>query len=297
MVENIKHIPVLLNEVLSAFASLPNGSTIVDCTLGLGGHTKALLDKGYVVVGLDRDENAISHCREKLKGYIDKGRLIVAKSNFIYLKDVLAELNIDAVNGILIDTGISTYQLEDEKRGFGFSGKLDMRMDVSQELTAEKIVDEYDEEELAKILFDYGERVYAKQIAHAIVIAREKERIDSAEKLVDIIAKTLPEQYKKTRKHHYATPTFRALRIAVNNDINNIKIFLDNNLSCLKKDGVLALITFHTIEDRFAKNRLKEYAAKKIIKLITKKPIAASKKEISQNRKAARARLWIAQKR
>lgn len=272
-----KHISVMPEEVVKNFSKLKKNALIVDGTFGKGGHSKLLIEKGFRITGIDRDEDAVKNAF-----------MPVIKGNFADMKDILKE----KADGILLDLGVSTHQLESRERGFGFEGKLDMRMDQRQELTAEQIVNEYPEEKLKEILENNGEKVYAKEIAESIVRNR---KITTGEQLVKIIEEALPEQYRKTRKHHWATPTFRALRIEVNNDFGNLKQFMNTFTECLNKGGILEIITFHTMEERIVKQKLRELKQKKIIKLITKKPITATKQEISANKKAKRAKLWVAE--
>lgn len=282
------HIPVLVREVLDGFKSVETKGLIVDCTLGMGGHSKALLKKGYNVIGIDRDENAIDKAKENLK---DFKNIRFVHDNFINLRKILNKLKVKKVSGILVDLGVSSYQLEDESRGFGFTGKLDMRMDSSQELTAEKVVNEYSEDKLKKVLFDYGEKSFAGSIAKKIVENRKKKRIESAEELFEIVKNCMPGKYRYSREHHWATPTFRALRIEVNNDIENISNF--EFLDCLEDGGILEVISFHSIEDDIVKNKFIQLEKEDKIEILTKEAISASPEEIKFNVKALRAKLRI----
>lgn len=283
-----KHKPVLVKEVLNIFKDIRENGLIADCTLGMGGHSMEFLSSGYKVIGIDRDKKAIEMARKNLEKY--EG-IIYETDNFVNLRSILDKYGIDGADGILIDLGVSTYQLEDEERGFGFAGKLDMRMDSSQELTAEKIVNEYHEEKISRILFDYGERVFARNIARRIMEYRGHKRIETADELVEIIKSCMSPKYRFSRRHHWATPTFRALRIEVNNDIGNLSMFLDNFLSCLNNNGILAIISFHSMEDKIVKHKFKELAKKGMVKILTKKPIEASDEEIKENVKEKRAKL------
>lgn len=289
----LKHKPVMVNEVSNAFCSLKKSSLIVDCTLGLGGHSKELLGIGYKVIGIDQDKNAIDIAKENLNGIIG---VTYIKDNFINLRKILDDLKIDFVDGILLDLGVSTYQLENKERGFGFEGPLDMRMDSSQELTAEIVVNEYSEERLSKLLFEYGEKIFARKIARKIVEFRNLSRINRGEELLEIIKKCMPPKYRFSREHHWATPAFRAIRMEVNKDIENLKIFLDRFLDCLKKNGIIAIISFHSIEDRLVKHKFRELEKQHKIQVLTKKPIEASEEEIKENPKEKRAKLRIANK-
>lgn len=287
-----KHIPVLFEEVLENFKSLEKGEIIVDGTLGKGGHSKLLLEKGFEVIGIDRDKEAVEEAKKNLENF-DKIKII--HDNFLHIKEILLKLKIKKVSGILLDLGVSTHQLEKTERGFGFVGGLDMRMNQNQKLSAKEIVNEYSEEKLASILYKNGERVNAKKIARNIVECREEEKIKTSEQLLEIIKNSMDEKYRNSRKHHWATPTFRALRIEVNNDYENLNKFLDVFSDCLKQKGILQIITFHSIEENMVRKKLRELKQNKIIKLITKKPFEATKKEIAKNPKAKRARLWVAE--
>jgi len=284
------HTPVLPNEIVKSFSALPKGALIVDGTLGKGGHSKLLLEHEFKIIGIDRDEEALEEAKKQLAGE----NIEFVHGNFSDIKKILAGRK---AYGILLDLGVSTHQLEKEGRGFGFKGKLDMRMNQKDELTAEKIVNEYAHEKLAELLQEYGEKVYTKEITEKICEARKNGRIETGEQLVKIIETALPEQYRKTRKHHWATPTFRALRIAVNDDFGHLKKFLNTFTDCLNKGGVLSIITFHTMEERVVKQKLRELKERKVMKLITKKPATATKQEISSNKKSARAKLWTAEMR
>jgi len=288
-----RHEPVLLKEVLEVFIRLKGGSIIVDCTLGKGGHSKELLRRGFRVIGIDRDLEAIEAAKENLKGF---ERMVFMKDNFVNLKGILGELKVEAVDGILMDLGVSTYQLEEEERGFGFEGPLDMRMDRRQELTAEKVVNEYSEQEISRTLFDFGERRFAGKIARRIVEYRAGKRIERAKELLEIVEQSMPARYRFSREHHWATPTFRALRMEVNRDVENLRVFLDLFLDCLSKDGILAIISFHSIEDRIVKHKFRELAKEGRIELLNKKPITASEEEIMKNPKSKRAKLRAVKK-
>ena len=287
-----EHIPVLPQEVLDNFGTLQKGSLIMDGTLGKGGHSKLLLENGFHVVGVDRDKDAIKEATENLKKFEN---VRIVHNNFSKIKQIRKDLGIQKFDGILLDTGVSTYQLQDSKRGFGFDGDLDMRMNQEQKLTAKDIVNNYPEKKLANILFVNGERVNARNIAKKIVEYRKDHKIETGGQLLKLVKYSMDERYRKTRKHHWATPTFRALRIEVNKDYENIEYFFKDFTSCLRKGGILEIITFHSIEEKIVKNKLKELKQKNKIKLITKKPILGTRKEISKNPKTKRAKLWVAE--
>jgi 16S rRNA (cytosine1402-N4)-methyltransferase len=288
-----KHIPVLSEEVSKIFGSLKKGDRIADGTLGGGGHSKILLEKGFRIIGIDRDKEAISAAKENLKGFDD---IIFVHGNFSDIGKILKDNGIEKVEGILLDLGVSTHQLEAKERGFGFQGDLDMRMDSSQELTAEKIVNEYSFDELQKMLYKNGERVHNREIAGSIVKYRQKQRIATGGQLLKLIKFSMPEKYRKSRIHHWATPTFRALSIEVNKDYENLEKVLNDFSRYLSKDGILIAITFHSIESGIVKKSLKMLKKKGIIDILTKNGISASKEEIEKNPKSKRAVLWAARR-
>jgi len=196
----------------------------------------------------------------------------------------------------LADLGASTFQLEEEERGFGFRGPLDMRMDKRQQLTAADIVNKWQEYELSKLLFDFGERKFARQIARAIVKARQRKKIERGEELLEILKRVMPPKFRFSREHHWATPTFRALRMAVNDEQNSLKKFLADAPQCLSRGGRLVVLSFHSLEDRIVKHSLKKAAEEGNIRLITKKPLTATEEEIAINPKARMAKMRVAEK-
>ena len=288
-----KHIPVLPEEVLENFRSLKEGEIIVDGTLGKGGHSKLLLENGFEVIGVDRDKEAIEEAKRNLENF-DKIKIV--HNNFSNIKEVLSKLGIKKVGGILLDLGVSTHQLEKAGRGFGFVGELDMRMNQDQKLTAKEVVNEYPERKLAQILYKNGERVNARKIARKIAEYRKKNKIETGGQLLKLVKYSMDERYRRSRKHHWATPTFRALRIEVNKDFENVEKFLNVFRDCLKQKGILQIITFHSIEEKIVRKKLRELKQKKKIKLITKRPFEATQKEITKNPKSKRAKLWVAEK-
>ena len=281
----IKHVPVMAEECI-AFLNASKGKTIVDCTLGLGGHTKELLNIGCNVISIDRDEKAIEFAKKELPK-----EAVLINSEFSKLREILDDLSISKVVGILADLGVSTYQLEDDERGFGFKGKLDMRMNPKQKVSAFEIINEDPEEKISNLLFEYGERRFANAVARSICRARTEKSIETGEELLEIVKRAMPPKYRFSREHHWATPTFRALRMEVNNDLGELKSLISTVPDCLKNKGRLAIISFHSMEDKIVKHMFRDYVKKGIAKVLTKKPILASKEEISLNPKAQRAKL------
>jgi len=305
------HKPVLLGEVIKEL-NLKEGMVVVDATLGSGGHSQEILQrigKTGKLIAIDQDQEAISDFR-KSKG--DDLRVSLVKDNFSNLDSVLDDLKIEKVDAILADLGFSSDQMEDAQRGMSFQkdAPLDMRLDQKSELTAEKIVNEYSLEKIEKILKEYGEEQFARNIAKKICEAREDERIKNTFTLVEIIESAIPAKFKKG-KINCATKTFQALRIAVNSELEALEKFVPIAIEKLKAKGRLAIITFHSLEDRIVKNIFRENARGCIcpndfpkcvcghfakIKLITKKPIVPSDLEVTENSRSRSAKLRVCEK-
>lgn len=299
-----KHIPVLLNETIDLLQIKKDG-VYLDLTLGRGGHSSEILKRlngTGLLIGVDQDITAIEESEPRLSKINSNFKLI--KSNFKDLDKVLEQLNIQGVDGILMDLGVSSPQFDDGKRGFSynFDAKLDMRMDQSQDLSAEKIVNNYSLQDLTRIFKEYGEDKYSYQIAKEIVKEREKKPIESTFELVDIIKKSKPERELK-KVGHPAKQVFQALRIEVNHELDFLKEALDKALKVLNHKGRLVVITFHSLEDRIVKNCFKRVAVIEgdrfdlplISKtpdytLINKKVIVANEKEINENRRSKSAK-------
>ena len=307
VVEEIKHIPVLLNEVIEGLNIKPDG-IYVDLTLGRGGHSEQILkrlsNKG-LLIGVDQDEVAIKESDERLKKVASNYKLV--RSNFEYLDQILEELNISKVDGILMDLGVSSPQFDDISRGFTYryDTVLDMRMDQRNYLTAEKIVNTYSLEELTKIFQEYGEEKYSYSIAKTIVKERETKPIRTTFELVEIIKRSKPQKELK-KVGHPAKQIFQALRIAVNDEINVLYKTLYKATSSLKSGGRLAVITFHSGEDKIVKQVFKTLAVEegnrydlplqekeKEYILVNRKVIVPSEKEIEANHRSVSAKLRI----
>ncbi len=308
MIDIQKHEPVLLNETLKFLDPQPN-QNFIDCTIGGGGHSKAILSLSVPngrILGIDKDKMAIENAEDNLKKY--KSRYMLVKENFVNLKKIVLKYKFFDVDGILLDLGMSTIQLSDDKRGFSFikDAPLDMRMDQEGKLTAANIVNKWSEVDLIKIFKDYGEERYARKIAKAIVSKREKETITGSLQLVEII-----KEVKFYDRKHPATKVFQALRIAVNEELNNLKNVLPDCLSILKSKGKITVISFHSMEDRIVKSFFKKESIdcicppktlvcrcghKAKLKILTKKPITATNQEIEQNPKSRSAKLRVAEK-
>lgn len=302
-----KHKPVLLNECIEGLNIKPDG-IYVDGTLGGAGHSEHIVKKlsnAGKLIGIDRDTDALNAAKERLKEY---SNVLYIHGNHDNIKDILKELEIEKVDGILLDLGVSSYQLDERERGFSYMGdaKLDMRMDKTQTLTAEEIVNEYSEENLAKIIYDYGEERFAKVIARNICKEREKERIETTGKLAEIVKNSIPKS--KQTEGHPAKRTFQAIRIEVNDEIKPLYNTVRNAIEVLKENGRLAVITFHSLEDRAVKEAFIDAEGKCTCpkdlpycvcnyqswgKIITKKPIIPSKEEQEENSRSKSAKLRI----
>ncbi len=299
------HKSVLLEESISKL-NLNDSSIIVDCTLGYAGHSSKILKqipKGFLYA-FDQDDEAIKHSSEKLKNISSNYEII--RSNFVNIKEELNNRNVSKVDGILYDLGVSSPQLDEDYRGFSFhkDANLDMRMDTTKELDAKYVVNNYSEEELTKIFYEYGEEKYSRSIAKGIVEYRKNKTIETTLELVEIIKNNVPEKYK--REKHPARKVFQAIRIEVNDEINVFKKSLRDALSLLALNGRICVITFHSLEDRVCKEIFKEVSEideslkrlpvipleyQKDFKIIgTYKP---SKEELEENNRSRSARLHV----
>ncbi|MDD5546707.1 MAG: 16S rRNA (cytosine(1402)-N(4))-methyltransferase RsmH [Candidatus Omnitrophica bacterium] len=292
------HKPVLLKEVVEALAPAP-GKTIVDCTLGLGGHAEAILEKilpGGRLVGIDRDGEALEIAKERLRRFGETNILLV-QGSFGELKAIFEKSNIERADGFLFDLGVSSMQFDKAERGFSFryDAPLDMRMDKGAELTAEEMVNSYPEADLSRIIYEYGEERFSRRIVKAIVERRKEGRIDTTAKLVDVIMRAVPYQGKHGRVHP-ATRTFQALRIAVNDELNILGKALDDAIGLLVSSGVICVISYHSLEDRIVKNKFKEAKANKVLDILYKKPLTPGDGEIGENPRSRSAKLRAARR-
>lgn len=299
------HKSVLLEECLQCL-NLNNKSIIVDCTLGYGGHSSEILkviNNGHLYC-FDQDEDAIKFSQERLN-HINHNFTII-KSNFVNLKDKLDELNVEYVDGILFDLGVSSPQLDNSKRGFSFhnDAKLDMRMDKDKLLTAKDVVNKYDYKALVRIFKEYGEEKYASSIARGIIKYREEKEIETTLELVDIIKNNVPMKY--SREKHPARKVFQAIRIEVNNELEVFEKALEQALELINVNGRICVITFHSLEDKICKNIFKKYSM--VSRELAKLPIIPEdmkpkykiigtfepqKKELEENNRARSAKLRV----
>ena len=305
-----KHKPVMLEECIQGLNIKENG-IYIDGTLGGAGHSKEIakrLSKEGLLIGIDRDEEALKAAKEKLKEFQNVKYI---HNNHDNIKEIIEELNIEKVDGILLDLGVSSYQLDERNRGFSYLGEneLDMRMDRTQKLTAKEVVNTYEEEKLADVIYQYGEERFSRRIAKNICIARKEKPIETTKQLVEIIEKSIPKS--KQKDGHPAKRTFQAIRIEVNDEIKPLYETVKNCIDCLKTGGRLCIITFHSLEDRAVKNAYIEATgkctcpkdlpycvcgAKQLGKIITRKPIIASEEEQEENSRSRSAKLRIFEK-
>jgi len=287
------HIPVLVNEFLAFFQSM-HLSIFVDGTLGLGGHAKAILEEHPEIerfIGIDRDPQALEIASQFLESWKDKIEMI--HGNYADLAVILKQRKILCVDGIFLDVGVSSMQLDQGERGFSFlrEGPLDMRMDPSDQLSAETVVNRWNEKELGKIFRELGEEPRWKKVAKTIVIARRKKRIETTADLVAVLQPILGGRRRK--KLHPATLVFQALRIYVNREIESLQKGMQVSGARLCPGGKLGVITFHRLEDRVVKQQLRE---NDILEVLTKKPIRPELVEIRENRRARSAKMRFAKK-
>lgn len=308
-----RHIPAMLNEVIFYLNCRP-GKTYVDGTLGGSGHAGAICDRitpGGVFIGIDQDLDAINHAKVTLQNYDLDIHLL--HGNFIRLPEFFSQLNISAVDGILVDLGLSLNQLENSGRGFSFlkDEPLDMRMDTRSAQTAEQIVNNLAQEDLQNLFREYGEERWAKQIARNIVSIRRQKKIGTSKQLAQIVTSSIPARAASKQKIHPATRVFMALRIAVNQELESIKAFMDCAVDYLNPGGRLCVLSFHSLEDRIVKQRLKVLekgctcpprlpqcvcGQKPQIRLLTKKVARPTEEEVTANPMARSTRLRAAEK-
>jgi len=305
------HVSVLLNECIENLNIKPDG-IYVDGTMGGAGHSleivKKLSRKG-MLIGIDRDEEALAVAEERLKNF---NNVKYVHDNHDNIDEIIKDLNIKGVDGILLDLGVSSYQIDEKTRGFTYmdDGPLDMRMDKSQKLTAEYIVNNYKEQDLARIIFEYGEEKFSRKIARNICEYRKNKKIETTGELVKIIEKSIPGKFRE-KNSHPAKRTFQAIRIEVNNEIEPLYNTIKNSITALNSKGRLCVITFHSLEDRMVKKAYIDAEGKctcpkdlpycvcgnvSLGKIITKKPILPTEKEMQENSRSRSAKLRVFEK-
>jgi len=287
----------MLKEVLW-WLNIREGGVYLDCTVGAGGHSKAILDemRGKVrIIGIDRDEEALKIARQELREYEEQATLI--KANFKELPQILKEENIGLVDGIIYDLGLSSMQLDSQTRGFSFrwTAPLDMRMNSSQALTAAHLVGELSQEELEDIFFKLGEERWARRIAKFIVEERRQGPIKTTSDLLEVMRRAVPAKFRRGRRAHFATRVFQSLRIKVNEELENLRVSLSYSFDLLQKEGRVCVISYHSLEDRIVKQKFNEAKEEKL-NVLTKKVIRPSKKEVRINPRARSAKLRVAER-
>ncbi|MCP1222895.1 16S rRNA (cytosine(1402)-N(4))-methyltransferase RsmH [Sebaldella sp. S0638] len=304
------HKPVLFDEVIENIITNKEG-VYLDCTLGGAGHTQGILEntsEGAVVIAIDQDDDAIEFAEKKLEDY--KGRIKIFKDNFRNLDTVLYMAGYEKVSGILMDIGVSSYQLDDPERGFSYKyeAKLDMRMDKSAKISAYEVINEFSEQEIADILYKYGEEPKARRIAKKITEQRKAKKIETTTELADIVIRAIG----KSMKRHPAKRTFQAVRMYVNKELEVLEEALEKAVEHLEDKGRLLVITFHSLEDRIVKNKFRDFekpckcppdipicvcGKESLGKVITKKPIIAGELELKENSRAHSAKLRVFERR
>ena len=307
-----EHKPVLLDEVIRYLRCTP-GKFFVDGTVGGGGHARAILDKTAPdgrLIGIDWDEKALVKARSNLQSYEE--RLVLVRENFALIGSVLGRLHVQAVDGILLDLGLSSFQVDEASRGFSFNlaGPLDMRMDTREKHTAAHLVNTLSEDKLAEMIWHFGEERWHRRIARYIVRARDEEAIETTDRLARLVYSAIPAG-KRVRQRHPATRTFQALRLAVNRELDHLQTFLQGALDWLKPGGRLAIVSFHSLEDRLVKQAFANWArscrcparspicqceGRPLARLVNKKPVVPGISEIQANPRARSGRLRVVEK-
>lgn len=308
-----KHIPVMLSEVVHYLNCKP-GKIYADCTLGGSGHAGAILEKiipDGILIGIDQDIDAIKNAKRKLKPY--ELNIHLFHDNFINLPKIFSQLNITAVDGILLDLGISFHHLDSSGRGFSFrkDEPLDMRMNIESNTTAEELINTMDEKSLAEIFFRYGEERYSRKIAKKIVNVRKKKKIKSSSQLSEIVCEAVSGKASSKRRIHPATRVFLAVRIAVNKELDILNSFMETAVDLLKPEGRFCILSFHSLEDRIVKRKIKLLEGRcicppalprcvcnktRVIRSLTKKVLRPTEEEVAANPMARSARMRAVEK-
>ncbi|MFH1622092.1 MAG: 16S rRNA (cytosine(1402)-N(4))-methyltransferase RsmH [Candidatus Omnitrophota bacterium] len=298
MSEKIKHRPVMLKEVLS-FLKLKNGMVVVDATVGMGGHAiemvKQIAPKGRLI-GIDRDKESLEIAKQRLSEYSSQCTFVY--DNFCNIDDILTSLNVKHIDAAFLDLGISSFQLDNPLRGFSFTneGPLDMRMDKSSSTSAFDLVNNLSQQEIASILWRFGQERFSNRIAKMIIRHREESVINTTTELANLIAKAISRSRGCYHRIHPATRTFQALRIAVNQELESLEIFLKKIAKFLNRKGRVCIISFHSLEDRIAKINFRNLAKTEEFKLIVKKPLVPQDEEIKLNPRSRSAKLRVLEK-
>lgn len=299
MFEEKLHVPVMLEEVLE-YLNLAPGKIIVDATMGNGGHSREILKRitpGGRLIGIDRDENSLNICRQRLAEFKDNTEFVHA--NFSDIDQVLGNLKIDKVDGIIFDLGISTYQLLDSQRGFSFQeeGPLDMRMDKNSYICAYDLINNLNENEISQMLWNFGQERWHNRIARLLVQERKNEPIATTKQLANLVMRAIPYRYRKSYyRIHPATRTFQAVRIAVNRELEILESAIKKAVDILKKQARICVISFHSLEDRVIKHTFRAMAADGIIDIITTKPLTPRMSEIETNPSSRSSKFRVAER-
>lgn len=295
---NTKHKPVMLKEAIEAL-NLKPGMTIVDATIGTGGHSLEIAGKifpGGRLIGIDRDEDSLAIAKENLREFGEGVSFI--HSDFRGMEGILNSLNLTKIDGILMDLGISSYQLDSLDRGFSFryDAPLDMRMDKTSYISAYDLVNNLTEKEISDILWQFGEERWHNRIARLLIREREHNPVATTGQLKDIVMKSIPYRFSGSSRIHPATRTFQALRIAVNRELEALKEVLDKLPYFLNNQARVCVISFHSLEDRIVKHNFRDLAKEGVYKIISKKPLEPSEGEAQDNPRSRSAKMRIAQK-
>jgi len=299
MLEGTLHVPVMLQEVLDYLRPAP-GQIIVDATLGTGGHAieilKRIIPQGKLI-GIDRDENSLTICRQRLMEFKDNFEFV--HGNFSDLDQILGNLGIEKIDGIVFDLGISSYQLHDAQRGFSFQeeGPLDMRLDKSSYICAYDLVNNLNENEISAMLWNFGQERWHNRIAHLLVQERRNEPISTTKQLANLVMRAIPHRYRRSYyRIHPATRTFQAVRIAVNRELEILEDTIKKAVDILKKQARICVISFHSLEDRVIKHTFRALKADGLIDIITAKPLTPDVSEIEVNPSSRSSKFRVAER-
>lgn len=293
------HIPVMLHEVID-YLDLKPGQTIVDATLGTGGHSLEILKRITPhgnLIGIDRDEDSLAVCRQRLNEFGDSCRFVHA--NFVDLDQVLEKLGVEKIDGIVFDLGISTYQLKDAERGFSFQqeGPLDMRLDKSSYISAYDLVNNLNENEISHMLWSFGQERWHNRIAHLLVEERKAQPIATTSQLADLVMLAIPYRYRRSYyRIHPATRTFQAVRIAVNRELEILETAIKKAVAVLRKKSRICVISFHSLEDRVIKHTFRALKAEGLIDIITAKPLTPIASEVATNPSSRSSKFRVAER-
>jgi len=299
VLEEKLHIPVMLREVIDYLDPKP-GQIIVDATLGTGGHSFEILKKitpGGRLIGIDRDEDSLAICRQRFSEF--NGSYELVHANFADLDQVLENLGIKKIDGIVFDLGISTYQLKDTERGFSFQqeGPLDMRMDKSSYISAYDLVNNLNENEISNMLWSFGQERWHNRIAHLLVEERRNQPISTTRQLADLVMRAIPYRYRKGYyRIHPATRTFQAVRIAVNRELEILESAIRKAVAILKNKAKICVISFHSLEDRVIKHTFRALKADGLVNIITAKPMTPVASEVAANPSSRSSKFRVAER-